>query len=43
MHERIVIRKRLWLLPALTMLALGLLPAQAANRVVLAEEFTSTG
>ena len=41
MHERLVTRKQLLPLAAVAVLAFGLLPAQAADRVVLAEYFTS--
>jgi hypothetical protein len=32
-----------WLLPALVVIAVGSVPAAGADRVVLCEEFSSTG
>jgi hypothetical protein len=42
MKELLGTTRQAWLLPVLTALALSAIPAQAADRVVLVEEFTST-
>jgi hypothetical protein len=42
MKEVLGTTRQAWLLPVLAALAMGAIPAQAADRVVLVEEFSST-